>query len=345
MDLTWRSGDPSIYVAERVGRVRRIRVTIRQNRPPTFRLERTPVVDISGEVLTDGERGLLGIAFSSDGRRLYFAYTGTDANQHVDEITLSGDRVDSDTRRRLLDVPDFASNHNGGDLAVGPDGFLYYAMGDGGGGGDPQGTGQNPTDLLGSLLRIDPEAGSAAGPAYGIPTGNPFVAGGGAPEVWAFGLRNPWRISFDRATGDLWIGDVGQNRIEEIDYLPRATGGGRGANLGWSEMEGNEPYEGGVVPELHVPPILTYGHDGGACSVTGGYVYRGPAIPALQGAYVYGDFCLGQLRALLLENGAVADEQPLGPTVPNLVAFGEDSTGELYAVSLDGPVYRIVPPG
>ncbi|MGH9119956.1 MAG: PQQ-dependent sugar dehydrogenase [Acidimicrobiales bacterium] len=344
LDLTNRSGDTSLYVAERAGRVRRIRVTTRSSGAVSFQLERTPVLDIGGEVLTDGERGLLGLAFSRDGRKLYFAFTGTDGNQHLDEITMNGDRVEESSRRRLLDVPDFASNHNGGDVAVGPDGFLYYAMGDGGGAGDPQNTGQDPNDLLGSLLRIDPEAGTAGGAPYAVPDANPFKNGGGAPEVWAYGLRNPWRISFDRLTGDLWIGDVGQNAFEEIDLLPRAAGGGRGANLGWSATEGTEPFDGREPPDGHVPPIFTYGRDRG-CSVTGGFVYRGPAIPALQGAYLFGDFCQGELRGLLVENGAVADERGVGQIVPNLVSFGEDNTGELYVLSLDGPIYRIDPPG
>jgi glucose/arabinose dehydrogenase len=345
-DLTNRAGDPNLFVAERAGRVRRITVTTpRAGGTPTFRLERNPVVDISGDVITDGERGLLGIAFSRDGRRLYLAYTGGDADQHLDEVTMNGEAADPATRRRLLDVPDFASNHNGGDVAVGPDGFLYYSMGDGGGAGDPQGTGQDPADLLGSLLRIDPEAGSGAGPPYGVPPANPFSNGGGAPEVWAFGLRNPWRFSFDRSTGDLWIGDVGQNAYEEIDFLPKAAGAGRGANLGWSEMEGVEPFQGGDEPADHVRPIFTYGRDGGACTVIGGYVYRGAAIPALQGAYVYGDYCVGELRGLLVENGAVTDERGLGQVVPRLVGFGEDAGGELYALSLDGTVFRLEPAG
>jgi glucose/arabinose dehydrogenase len=178
-----------------------------------------------------------------------------------------------------------------------------------------------------------------------VPDGNPFENGGGAPEVWAYGLRNPWRFSFDRTTGDLWIGDVGQNAYEEIDLLPRASGGGRGANLGWSEMEGLTPYDGGDEPADHVPPIFAYGRDGGACTVIGGYVYRGAAITALQGAYVYGDYCLGEVRGLLAENGAVADERALGQVVPRLVGFGEDSSGELYAISLDGPIYRVEPAG
>jgi glucose/arabinose dehydrogenase len=257
---------------------------------------------------------------------------------------MNGDTADASSRRRLHDVPDFAANHNGGAVAVGPDGFVYYAMGDGGGGGDPQGTGQDPNDLLGSLLRIDPEAGSADGAPYAIPDGNPFKNGGGAPEVWAFGLRNPWRFSFDRATGDLWIGDVGQNAYEEIDLLPRTSGGGRGANLGWSEMEGLEPFDGGSEPADHVAPIFTYGRDGGGCTVIGGYVYRGASIPALQGAYVYGDYCLGELRGLLAENGAVSDERGLGQVVSGLVGFGEDTSGELYAVSLGGSVYRLEAP-
>ncbi|MGH9188302.1 MAG: PQQ-dependent sugar dehydrogenase [Acidimicrobiales bacterium] len=336
-----RSGEEDLYVTERGGTVRRIGVT--RSRPeaaPRYQLERSPVLDLSDDVQANGqEQGLLGIVFSSDGRRLYVAYTGLDDQQYVDGFTMAGDDVDERSRTNVLTVPDFAANHNGGQLALGPDGFLYYGMGDGGGGGDPEDTGQNPDDLLGSILRIDPDGGDP----YVVPSSNPFANGGGAPEVWAYGLRNPWRFSFDRTTGDLWIADVGQVEIEEIDFLPRSAGGGRGANLGWSEMEGDQAYEGGSPPDSHVPPIFSYTHDEGGCSVTGGYVYRGSAIPALVGAYLYGDFCVGELRALVQIDGQVVEEQSLGMTVPNLSSFGEDADGELWALSLEGPIYRIDP--
>ena len=357
--MATRAGDPALYVAERAGRIRRIEITTTSRRrsgqttpvtTQTFQLERSAVLDLTDDVVSDGrEQGLLGLAFSTDGNRLYVAYTGTDEQQHLDEFEMGAERPDAGSRREILVVEDFAPNHNGGQLAFGPDGFLYWGMGDGGGAGDPQSTGQDPNDLLGSLLRIDPDVGPEAieaGEAYAIPEGNPFAGGGGAPEVWAYGLRNPWRFSFDRATGDLWIADVGQDEFEEVDLLlaTDGLGAGRGANLGWSALEGNEPFGGDEVPEGAVPPLHTYGRDRG-CSVTGGFVYRGDRIPELVGAYVYGDFCEGEVLVLVQRDGELLDERLLGLSVPSLSAFGEDPDGELYALSLDGPVYRIVPEG
>ena len=354
-----RAGDAALYIAERPGRVRRIEITTtsrtsRGSTTPvttqTFRLDRSPVLDIADDVVSDGqEQGLLGLTFSTDGARLYVAYTGTDSRQHLDEFRMGAERPEAGSRRELLVIDDFAANHNGGQLAFGPDGFLYWGMGDGGGADDPQDTGQDPTDLLGSILRIDPDVGPEAvdeGAPYAIPDGNPFLDGGGAPEVWAFGLRNPWRFSFDRATGDLWIGDVGQNEVEEIDFLPATdgVGAGRGANLGWSDVEGDEPFEDREPPAGAVAPIHTFGRDRG-CSVTGGFVYRGDRIPEMVGAYVYGDFCEGEVRALVQRDGDVIDDRVLGLSVESLSAFGEDPAGELYVLSLDGPVYRIVPAG
>ena len=352
-----RAGDPALYIAERPGRIRRIEITTTSRRrsgsttpvtTQTFQLERSAVLDITDDVVSDGqEQGLLGLAFSTDGNRLYVAYTGTDEQQHLDEYVMGAERPEGGSRRELLVVEDFAPNHNGGQLAFGPDGFLYWGMGDGGGAGDPQNTGQDPNDLLGALLRIDPDVGPEAvedGETYAVPDGNPFAGGGGAPEVWAYGLRNPWRFSFDRVTGDLWIGDVGQDEVEEIDLLPATDGigAGRGANLGWSALEGNDSFGGGDAPEGAVPPLHTYGRDRG-CSVTGGYVYRGERIGEMVGAYVFGDFCEGEVRALVQRDGELLEERVLGLSVESLSAFGEDAEGELYALSLDGPVYRIVP--
>ena len=270
--------------------------------------------------------------------------------QHLDEYEMGTDRVNGGSRRELLVIDDFAPNHNGGNIVFGPDGFLYWGMGDGGGAGDPAGTGQNPGDLLGDLLRIDPDVAPEErdnGATYSIPDGNPFRNGGGAPEVWAFGLRNPWRFSFDRATGDLWIADVGQGDIEEIDFLPATggTGAGRGANFGWSSVEGNNPFNEGTAPEGAVGPIFAYDHDGGRCSITGGYVYRGEAIPALVGIYLYADFCGGEIRGLAQENGEAVSEGSLDQVVSFPSSFGEDNDGELYVLSLSGPVYRIAAAG
>jgi glucose/arabinose dehydrogenase len=330
-----RSGDTRLYLTERVGRVRRLIVDERGR----ITLDRTPVLDISGDVTAGGEQGLLGLAFSSDGRSLFVAYTGEDEQQYVDEVTMTTERADPRSRRNVLTVPDFASNHNGGQLAFGPDGFLYYGMGDGGGGGDPEGTGQDPTDLLGSLLRIDPDGGDP----YAVPSSNPFADGeDGAPEVFAFGLRNPWRFSFDRQTGDLWLADVGQGEVEEIDHVASDAGRGRGANFGWSAMEGDRPYDGDE-PSDHVPPLLAYDHGDGRCAVVGGFVYRGTRIANLAGAYVYGDYCDGHVRALVERDGELVADRDLGVVVPSLSSFGEDAAGELYAVSLDGQVYRIDP--
>ena len=355
--LAARAGDPALYIAERTGRVRRIEITTASRRrsgsstpvtTQTFQLERSAVLDLTDDVVSEGqEQGLLGLAFSTDGNRLYVAYTGTDGRQHLDELEMGAERPESGSRRELLVVDDFATNHNGGQLAFGPDGFLYWGMGDGGGRGDPEGTGQDPGDLLGSILRIDPDvAPEAGGDAYAVPDGNPFATGGGAPEVWAYGLRNPWRFSFDRDTGDLWVGDVGQGDREEVTLLPATEGrnAGRGANLGWSLREGDEPFEGGEEPEGHVPPIFTYPTSDG-CAVTGGYVYRGDRIPPLVGAYVFGDFCQGEVLALVVRDGELRDQRVLGLSVPNLTSFGEDVDGELYALSLDGAVFRIVPEG
>ena len=227
------------------------------------------------------------------------------------------------------------SNHNGGDVHIGPDGFLWWSLGDGGSRGDPRGNGQNTDTLLGSILRIDPTAGNP----YGVPGDNPLVGRAGRDEIFAYGLRNPWRFSFDRATGDLWIADVGQNRWEEINRLA-APGRGRGANLGWNAREGTHSYDGGGIPTGHVGPIHEYSHDRG-CSVTGGYVYRGGRIPGLSGTYVYGDYCTAELWGLRTDG----DRGSLDVSVPagTLVSFAEDNAGELYVLSFDGWVSRLDP--
>jgi glucose/arabinose dehydrogenase len=346
--LAARAGDAALYVAEQGGRVRRIEITTtRRNNTTTqsFRLEGT-ALDLSSEVRNDGEQGLLGITFSTDGSRLYAAFTGDDARQHLVEFRMGAEAADRRNRRELLVLEDPYANHNGGQLAFGPDGYLYWGMGDGGGGGDPEQTGQDPNDFLGSILRIDPDVPpeDTSGIAYAIPNGNPFAAGGGQPEVWAYGLRNPWRFSFDRRTGDLWIGDVGQDSVEEIDLLLATNGSnaGRGANLGWPLMEGDRPYAGSEPPPEAVAPILTYGRQDGACSVTGGFVYRGTRVGTLTGVYVFADYCEGRLRGLTQRDGSLREQAVLGPVVAQPSSFGEDAEGELYVLSHTGPVYRIV---
>jgi glucose/arabinose dehydrogenase len=299
------------------------------------------VLDISADVVADGERGLLDIEFSDDGGTLYVHYSlAPSGDTRVAAYTMAGDDVDTGSYRELLAVEDPYPNHNGGEMEIGPDGFLYIALGDGGGGGDPEGNGQDTQALLGKILRIDP--GSPSGSqAYGIPPDNPFEdGGGGRPEVWLYGVRNPWRFSFDRATEDLWIGDVGQNQWEEIDLLPAAAGGGRGANLGWNEMEATHPFEGGSNPEGGVLPVFEYSHDEG-CSVTGGVVYRGSAIPGLAGAYLFGDYCQGDVRALRARDGQVTEDRTFDAHVDQLVSFAEDADGEVYALSLLGGIYRL----
>src|SRR5262249_34641280 len=205
------------------------------------------VLDVTRDVTAGGEQGLLGLAFSPDGRTMYFAFTNKAQDQQLDEIAFDGERADPSHRRTLLTIPDFAPNHNGGDVLIGPDGFLYWSMGDGGGTGDPHRSGQNPKDLLGDILRIGPAHQGTNGRPYAIPADNPFSDGAnGAPEVWQYGLRNPWRLSFDRTTHDIWIADVGQNQIEEVDFLPAGTRAGQ--NFGWSDVEGTHPYRAAQPP-------------------------------------------------------------------------------------------------
>jgi hypothetical protein len=224
----------------------------------------------------------------------------------------------------------------------GPDRLLYVGLGDGGPDGDPDRRGQDLGTLLGKILRIDPQPGG--GRPYSVPASNPFVDRPGArPEIYSYGLRNPWRFSFDRRTGALAMGDVGESQWEEIDLVPQ--GGGRGANFGWSAFEGFARFSDGQTAPNAIPPVLVYPHDEG-CSVTGGYVVRDPSLASLDGRYLYGDFCAGDLRSFPAVPGRRAkDDGALGLNIPSLSSFGEDNAGHIYATSLDGPVYRLVPAG
>lgn len=344
--LAARPGSPDLYIAEKGGRVRLIKVTTNEfTTKVTYQVQTTPLLDISDEVINEGERGLLGMTFSSDGRKLYVDYTRQpDGHTVVAEYELGDSTtIDADSRREILFVEQPFANHNGGQLVVGPDGFLYVGLGDGGDGGDPMGHGQDRSTLLGSILRIDPEGGAEDGPAYAIPPGNPFPDGeDGAPEIWLYGVRNPWRFTFDSATGDLWVGEVGQNAYEEIDRLPAAGGfeAGKGANLGWNEMEATHPYDGGENPPGGVLPILEYGRDAG-CSIIGGYVYRGDDIPALDGAYVYADYCSAGIRGLQVDGDTVIDSRTWDLPVEQLYSFGQGDDGELYLLLLSGPVLKL----
>jgi glucose/arabinose dehydrogenase len=325
--MALRPGERTLYVAEQTGRVRAIR---------NGQLDPGPVLDVSSQIVAGGEQGLLGLAFSPDGRFLYVDFTDRNGDTHVTEFAMRGRRADPASGRLVLEVDQPFANHNGGQLAFGPDRRLYVGLGDGGGGGDPDGNGQSLGTLLGKILRIDPRPGSRR--PYRIPAGNPFAGRAGArPEIWDYGLRNPWRFSFDPATGDLWIGDVGQDSWEEIDHEPARSGG---RNYGWDRREGAHRFEGDRPPGA-AGPLIEYGHQHGACTVIGGPVYRGRGLPGLRGAYLYGDYCAGWVRAVRLERGRLAEQRDLGLNVPQLSSFGVGADGELYALSLNGPVFLL----
>jgi glucose/arabinose dehydrogenase len=338
-----RVDDTSLYVAQRGGQV--LRVTVDgEGANRTYTPDDQPLLDLSDDVVTEGEQGLLDIELSPDGATLYVHYSqAPDGATQIVSYTYDGNVVDEASRKDILHVEQPFSNHNGGSIEFGPDGYLYIGLGDGGSGGDPEANGQNTSSLLGKLLRIDPE-GAGPNEPYRIPDDSPFADGsGGQPEVWAYGLRNPWRFSFDTETDDLWIGDVGQNAWEEIDFLPASNGGGRGANLGWNEMEGSQPFEGGSNPPDGVLPVFQYPNPDAGRAVTGGVVYRGTANPDLTGTYLFGDFYKTRLRGIRMAGGAAVDEHTFDATVESLVSFGQDNAGEVYAVSLSGPIYRLDP--
>lgn len=298
------------------------------------------VLDISTQTNPECEEGLLGIAFSPDGSLLYVSSTDLRGDSLIVEYPMSGHQAEGDLGRKVLSVDQPACNHNGGHIAFGPDGYLWIGFGDGGGRDDMFNQGQNLDTLLAAMIRIDPKADG--GSAYSIPADNPFANGGGRAEIWHYGARNPWRFSFDRATDDLWIADVGQNEWEEIHVLRAADNWKPGANLGWPLFEGHVRFSGAETPDSLDFPIHVYDHDTG-CSITGGHVYRGSAIPSLVGAYVFGDFCQGRLWGLTVDAQGVATRKELGVSVPpvTLVSFGEDAAGELYVLSFDDTVYRL----
>ena len=342
--LTAPPGDMArLFVVEQGGRVRVFRDT----------LLTTPFLDLSGHIAAGGEQGLLSLAFHpqyATNRRFYVYFTNPAGDIRIVRYLVStadpnaADSLSGDTVLAVVHQPN--ANHNGGQLQFGPppDGKLYVGLGDGGGGGDPDTNGQNRHRLLGKLLRLNVDGASG----YTIPTDNPFYNDtSGAPEVWAYGLRNPWRFSFDRLTGDLYIADVGQNAYEEVDVAAAASGRGKGLNFGWNVMEGTHCYPGGSCNQAGLTlPVLDYPHGtGGGCSVTGGYVYRGTAIPALVGHYLYADYCTHFVRSFRFSGGQAIDRRDRTAQLDpgrNISSFGEDARGDLYILTLAGGLYRIV---
>ncbi len=314
--VTQAPGEPAkVFVADKIGRVYVLK---------NGRVRAQPFLDIGPLITAGGEQGLLGFAFDpgyAKNRRFYVAYTSKDGRNVVARFRSNGTTAIASSRVALLSERDPYGNHNGGNLVFGPDGKLYTSIGDGGAGGDPENRSQNMSSRFGKLLRLDV---SRATPKW---------------EIAALGLRNPWRFSFDRLTGDLWIGDVGQGDVEEIDFVRRGTTGL--LNFGWDVYEGTRGFEDKPLgPGALVDPVYEYTHADG-CSVTGGYVYRGKAIPSLVGRYLFGDYCTGTISSFRLVQGKAADVRVEPVTVKGLSSFGETSTGELYLTSDDGPVFRL----
>ena len=354
-------GSGRLFIVERAGRIRLLK---------NGNLQTTPFLDISGHVRsTGGEEGLLSVAFPPDYTRrkqFYVYYTQSDGDNVVARFHTSAnpDQADALSEEQILELPHpNQTNHNGGQLEFGPDGYLYIGPGDGGGGGDPYENGQNHATLLGKILRINVEGqfpstinqpykvylpliGSETGLPYAIPSDNPFLNQPGyRAEIWALGLRNPWRFTFDRTTGDLYIGDVGQNSREEVDFQPASSSGG--ANYGWNNLEGTtcyDPPSGCTTPPNYSAPVTEYLHgpnNSNGCSITGGYVYRGSAYPDMQGVYFFADYCQGKIWGLKFESAAW-QSQLLLDTNHSPSSFGEDQNGEVYLVSLSGQIYHLV---
>lgn len=328
-------GDDRMFVLEKAGVIRIIKAGA---------LLATPFLDLTAKVQSQGgEQGLLGLAFAPDyasSGRFFVHYNDRSGNNRVSlfRVSVDPDRADAASESEVLAIPQPGVAHNGGQLLFGADGFLYIGLGDGD--DSDGGRGQSLSDLFASILRIDVSSGAP----YTVPPDNPFVSTAGArPEVWSYGLRNPWRFSFDPATGDLYIGDVGESTWEEVNYAAAADGAGKGVNYGWSIMEGLHCTRGQCDQAGLTLPVLEYSHSDG-CSVIGGYVYRGPAIPALQGSYFYAEYCLGWVRSFRIAGGAPVEQTEWPSLEPDgqVTSFGEDATGELYLLTQQGGVFKIV---
>jgi glucose/arabinose dehydrogenase len=331
--LTAPAGDARLFVVEQVGRVRIIR-----NRA----LVAQPFLDISSRVSSGGERGLLSIAFHpqyATNGYVYASFTDLAGNSRIERFTVSppnADVVDPSSASLVLAVAQPFANHNGGLVVFGPDGMFYVGLGDGGSGGDPQNNGQSTSTLLGKILRIDVTSRTP----YAIPTGNPFIGRAGArAEIWALGLRNPWRFAFDRVGGQLYVADVGQSRWEEVHVVAANRAG---VNYGWRVLEGNECFGSPTCNTQGLErPVLTYSRDQG-CSITGGAVYRGSLMPGIAGHYFYSDYCTGFLRSFRYANGQAVDQRSWSVgSLGSVLSFGEDAAGELYILSANGRVYRL----
>jgi glucose/arabinose dehydrogenase len=331
--------DGLLFVVEQAGRIKAME--LESGDQHTF-------LEIAGKVSSGGERGLLSVAFAPDyasSGKFYVYYTGQGGDLVIEEYRRSGDPLaaDQSSARKLLEIEhsQFA-NHNGGQLQFGPDGMLYVGTGDGGSFGDPAENAQSRNSLLGKLLRIDPSRGKR----YGIPKGNPFKGRKGRDEIYARGLRNPWRFSFDGASKHIVIGDVGQDRREEIDY--ETLKGARGANFGWDAFEGSARYrspDASKPPKRHDEPIEDYPNAGGNCAITGGYVVHDPNLPSLEGRYVYADHCGGVIRSLVPKLGGGRDDRPVGPQEASISSFGEDAAGHVYVASLSSGRVSLLAPG
>ncbi len=316
-------GSGRMFVLEQPGTIRLVKN--RQVAP-------TPFLDISSNVGSAGsEQGLLGLAFHPDFAHnpyFYVNYTDNSGNTVIARYTANGDTADTSSEKVIMHIAQPFPNHNGGVLTFGPDGYLYAGLGDGGSEGDPLNNGQNTSVLLGKVLRIDVDHGDP----YTVPAGNPF-----GNEIWEYGLRNPWRISFDRANGDLYIADVGQDSWEEVDYVPNGQGG---LNFGWSYREGLHPYKGSPPAGASlIDPVTEYGHYPNRCAITGGYVYRGSMVE-WQGVYFYADFCSGEMWGLT-HSGTGWTSELLFNTGSSITTFGEDQAGELYYAGRDGTIYKL----
>lgn len=324
-------GDDRLFVVEQAGRI-----LIFAN----GRLLEQPFLDIRDRVSSGGERGLLSVAFHPRYRengRFYVNFTDDNGDTRVERFEVSADsnRADATTASLVIRIEQPYSNHNGGHIVFGPDGMLWIGMGDGGSGGDPKNHGQNRRSLLGKMLRLDVDRATP----YAIPRDNPFARGGGRPEIWSLGLRNPWRFCFDAVENLVYIADVGQNRWEEVNV---ASSKAAGLDYGWKKLEGLRCYEGGCNPAGTLLPAVVYPHKEG-CSVTGGEVYRGTRLPSLVGHYFYADYCNGWIRSFRYADGRATDQRQWRLEEVPVSSFGVDGAGELYVVAHDGNVYRLEP--
>jgi glucose/arabinose dehydrogenase len=324
-------GDARLFIVEKTGTVRILREA---------GLVGQPFLDISALVSGGNEQGLLSIAFHPDFEqtgRFFVYYTDASGDTRVVGYTTSGDpdRADPASARAILEVDQPRGNHNGGHILFGPDRLLYIGLGDGGGAGDPYDTGQDRSSLLGTILRVDVDGGSP----YSIPADNPYAGHATfRPEIWAWGLRNPWRLDIDATDGLLYVADVGQNRVEEVNVAPLSAGG---LNYGWNIAEGSECFGAGSCDTTGLqPPAVEYRHDEG-CSVTGGVVYRGDAIPGLRGHYLYSDYCSDWIRSFRWVSGSVSDATQWGATAARVTSYGRDGFGEVYLATDGGSVHRI----